>query len=78
MKNSRRRILSDFEIGSKMTYFNDTSTEEKEYPPEEFYHFLKVNRNTREKLINTNKDLFLIFGQNGVICSVFVASYLII
>lgn len=67
------RHLSEREHLVKMSYFNDRP---EDYPPEEFYHFLTVKRNTRERIITTNKDIFLIFGQNGIISCLFVVSYL--
>lgn len=68
-----KRRLSELEKGFSMAYFTDDKPEE--FPPDEFYHFLRVSRNTREKIISTNKDIFLIFGQNGIICSIFILAY---
>ena len=39
-------------------FYNDTITR----PPEQFYKFSDVSRNTRTRLVRTNKDLFIIWG----------------
>lgn len=57
-----------------MLFFNDTVARS----PDEFYKFTEAARNTRTRLVKTNKDLFIIWGQNGVISTVFCLSYLLV
>ena len=56
-------------------YINDTAIESP--PPDEFYKFFQAARNTRSRLVKTNKDLFIIWGQNGVIGTFFIVIYFI-
>lgn len=55
-------------------FFNDTI----QRPPDQFYKFAEVSRNTRTKLVKTNKDLFIIWGQNGFIATLFCMAYLLV
>ena len=54
------RILSETESSKNMMFFNDTRV--KLRPPDEFYKFVDASKNTRNRLIVTNKDLFIIWG----------------
>lgn len=47
-------------------------------PPDEFYNFMNYGLNTRSALVRTNKDLFLIWGQNGFIAGLIALLYLIV
>lgn len=78
-QKKNRRELSDTEknIGENaIGYFNDKTSTTR--PPDEFYKFLDMSRNTRTRLIITNKDLFIIWGQNGLIASFFSLAYLLV
>lgn len=55
---------------------NETSLEDR--APEEFYKFVGAGRNTRNRLVVSNKDMFTIWGQNGFIASLFCLTYLLV
>lgn len=45
---------------------------------EEFFKFVKLQRSTTSKLVQTNKDMFMIWGQNGIIITVMAGLYLVV
>ena len=47
-------------------------------PNEEFFTFVRLQRSTNSKLISTNKDMFTIWGQNGVIATFMAGFYLLV
>lgn len=56
-RSLQKIIKADINYG-QLKYYNDTSTK----LPQEFYKFQMAMRNTRTRLVKTNKDLFLIWG----------------
>lgn len=44
--------------------------------PDEFFFFVKYRRSTRNLLIAKNEDMFLIWGQNGLLALVVILTYL--
>lgn len=77
--NQKPRLLNDLAkpiLDEAVHYFNDSKREQP--IPEEFFKFLIVSKNTRVRLVESNKDLFIIFGQNGIIATLMTFSYLII
>lgn len=71
LKQERSRLLSSSPT-SGILYQNYTN----QVQSETFFKFQKVSRNTRKRLVLTNKDLFIIWGHNWIISLVFVTSYL--
>ena len=45
---------------------------------QEFFTFSKLQRNSAEKIIQTNKDIFMIWGQNGVIATLMTGLYILV
>jgi hypothetical protein len=45
-------------------------------PPEEFYDFVRYKKNSRNRLINSNKDIFIIQGQNMFFSVLVILMYL--
>lgn len=71
--SSLKISLQDSRFGQVM-FLNDTITR----APDQFYKFYEVSRNTRTRLVKTNKDLFIIWGQNGFIATLFCLAYLLV
>lgn len=72
----KSRNLSDQKPGSNMKLLNDTSLSTR--PSDQFYKFMDVSRNTRLRLVGSNKDIFIIWGQNGFIATLFTVAYLVV
>lgn len=45
-------------------------------PPESFFAFEELKNSSRVRLLKGNQDLFLIWGQNGIIAAFIVISYI--
>ena len=58
--------------------YSDKREKEKGDWNSAFYIFVALTRNSKPKVIKTNKDLFLTWGQNGVIGAFVMLSYLIV
>lgn len=48
-----------------------------ERPPDNFYTFTWLVNSSKPKAIQSNKDVFLITGQNGLIAFIMIAFYLV-
>ena len=51
-------------------------TQSRVVPPESFFAFEEVKNNSRNRLLKGNQDIFLIWGQNGIISVFIILSYL--
>lgn len=46
--------------------------------PDEFFSFVKYQKNTRSRLIVSNDDMFLLHGQNGLMSILVIVMYLVV
>lgn len=74
---SRIRRLSDWEkTPSSLNFIKDKSGTDS--PNEEFFKFVRFSRGTQSRLVATNQDMFIIWGQNGAFASLMVGSYILV
>lgn len=78
-QNSLYRQLSELNNEGEVKFVTNPRDEKAEgdYKPD-FYTFVYLTRNSKPKVVRTNKDLFLIWGQNGIIGAFMMLSYLIV
>jgi hypothetical protein len=76
--NARRRRILGGRAGVTdqpvTTYYEDQTNTNR--PPEDFFSFVRYSKNTRTRLITSNQDLFIMFGQNGLFAMLIIATYL--
>ena len=49
----------------------------KNRPPDNFYAFTFLANNSKSKVIRSNRDIFLMAGQNGLIAFIIILLYLV-
>lgn len=71
----RQRILNEV-TNKEMIFVKDDVT--RIIPPESFFAFEELKNSSRDRLLKGNADLFLIWGQNGLIATFIIVSYILI
>ena len=61
-------------LNLELKYMEDKTSEKR--PPEDFYAFVRFSKNKRSRLIVSNEDIFIIWGQNGLLALVVILSYM--
>lgn len=66
--------MSSEKLNKKTNYtlLDDTNPNR---PPEDFFAYVKFTKNTRTKLIDNNRDIFILSGQNGFFACLVIITY---
>ena len=75
-ETEKTRFLSDVKISKNNDSFLFYEDKNKNRPPEEFFDFVRYSKNTRKRLLSTNKDIFIIHGQNMFFALLVIFTYL--
>jgi hypothetical protein len=67
-------ITNDEKIVDNVRVWEDKTDPKR--PPEEFFAFIKYSKYSRSKLIKTDRDVFIISGQNGLFAWLVILTYL--